>query len=191
MKNRLYFLFIGLVFSSCSQESCPTAIKLADGKISFNHSLSNDSIFEENYYINGVQHSQGLIRYGKRIGLWKEFYMDGKIRWEGYYDFGVRIYPLSFGIDMNHTSVKFRSGEPDSLKMGENYYFNFVNTNLHPDDIVFDELTNCKIERVNPSQSGGYDFKLVTGNSKDSLGFVSYCNIFQHWNLYKFVFDVY
>jgi len=135
-----YFTFdtVGLYFSRF--KTLEEVIYYDDSDVVKNRNvMKNDSVlFYVSYFKNGKEESRGELLYMKNlpVGRWKEYYSDGVLKWEGYYDRGLRR-PY-FGWDslqkLKKLEMSFQFGDLSwPLKIGVKYKFRILSEKLSSD----------------------------------------------------------
>ncbi len=168
MKNIIFLLITLSLFGSCQDTKKEY---YGTGELKSLIKFVNDSTIEiVNYYKNGNTKSQGNIINDIKTGLWKEWYPDTTLKWEGYYFEGEREIVVSrqnpvIKLDVSH----------NSLRVGETYAFKIYVKGLHPEDILI-ACTNGKVELE--TRSDLYDFKF-TPDSRGEMELFIYANIMQ------------
>ena len=111
MKLLEYLSFIFIILISC-QGAPKTENKYYEtGELK--QKITQDSVncyMYTEYYKNGNMRLEGRICNEIKEGKWKEWYIDGKLKWEGYFDDSIRV------INYNKQTPKITFyGSPDNI----------------------------------------------------------------------------
>jgi hypothetical protein len=179
-------LFLKLAVFSISIAGCQlnfshktTYENSSDGFRIITHEKGDTNLVEE-YYLDSSLRSLGIEIHNKREGRWIEFYPNGDTIWDGYYSEGNRVYPSDFYIESSEVELiwylnpRYIWAPRDTLK------FNLRNKNVHPDEIVFYSIYNCKIQHMDPQFNDGFTFRMIVGERQDSIAFFAEAKVFQY-----------
>lgn len=155
----LTLLSIVLAFS-CSQND-ELLVKNRNGGIAERYSISNDTndkIQYISYHINGNIKEEGYIHSGERVDIWKQYYSDGIIRWQGDYRNGKREKPSIDSSVIDRTKIVFKGITKDNR-----YAFRFVLTDsISPDELIY-TCSNAEVTKIKSFDS--CDFLIKPLNS--------------------------
>lgn len=92
--------------------------------------IDKDSICEKNFYKNGQIKEEGIWVDSIRVGIWQEWYSDGREKWKGKYFDNERVIETY----RQKPIIEFK-GNPDQLFVDSLYQCRILIKGLHPDDI--------------------------------------------------------
>lgn len=176
-----------MVISSCQLNSNDktTYENSSDGFRIITHEKGDTNLVEQ-YYLDSSLRSLGIEIHNKREGRWIEFYPNGDTLWDGYYRHGNRLYPSNFKLTRSSVLMTYNYKDRKWIGPGDTVEFNLENKNVHPDEIVFSSVYNCKVERVDPQFNRGFEFRMIVGEGRDSAAFISEAKVFQSWPIKHF-----
>jgi hypothetical protein len=146
-------LIIIVVLGSCEQNKeikYYTSGKVKEERI-YRKSKDTSMYFETYYYINGSIKSEGHICKNEKNGLWKEWYSDGSIKWDGLYNDNIREYeiPLTSPNIILKDSI-LELNVPSNLRVDGH--------GIHPDDFII----YCKNGIIkNADNKDLFDFTII------------------------------
>jgi hypothetical protein len=88
MRKIIYVLCFLALLIACKRQSSKYYLnsnQLKEKRV-YDHRGDTTSYSFESYYSNGQLLSKGHVKEEKRNGLWKEWYADGALKWEGTYE---------------------------------------------------------------------------------------------------------
>lgn len=97
-------------------------------KCMIEYKTTQDLLYSE-YYINGNTKEEGIIHNDIKKGKWKEWYSDGKLKWEGYYKDSIRV------VNYNK-QIPNIIGLPANAYVDSTYLIRANMAGVHPEDIV-------------------------------------------------------
>ena len=132
MKLLEYLSFIFIILISC-QGAPKTENKYYEtGELK--QKITQDSVncyMYTEYYKNGNMRLEGRICNEIKEGKWKEWYIDGKLKWEGYFDDSIRV------INYNKQTPKITFyGSPDNIYPDTSYFIRINMLGVHPEDMI-------------------------------------------------------
>jgi len=92
------------------------------------HDTPQDLLYTE-YYKNGNLKEEGKIQNDTIKGKWKEWYSDGKLKWEGYYLDRARV------VNYNKQTPSI-TGVPFRAYVDSTYWVRINLKGIHPEDII-------------------------------------------------------
>ncbi len=107
------------------------------------------------FFENGQIKETGKIMNGHKINLWKEFYPDGSIKWEGVFlDTNNKI-----GINDSSISISIKDLNDSILKLNNAYYLR-IKSGFHP------SMISCYFTQgsLMVSEDENYDYKFYPRN---------------------------
>lgn len=100
----------------------------------------NDTISHSDYYKNGVLQETGQYYNNHKVGEWVEWYSDGTIKWNGFYnEENERVVDI-----YQQTPIVQFNSDVTELETNIEYHVKIIVEGLHPKDMVIS--TNNKIE---------------------------------------------
>lgn len=97
--------------------------------------LNNKCNEQIKYYLNGHKQEQGKVCDGKKVEIWKEWYLDGTEKWEGEYIGGVRS--CNFNTTPSNCKIEFKNVSVyEGLKINKEYHLRVFVKGIHPDDLI-------------------------------------------------------
>jgi hypothetical protein len=114
MKIQPVLIMILMIISSGCTDKNELLIRSRNGKIVEKYINAEGSITYFSFHSNGSLKEEGLIKSGKREGLWKQYYSDGAVRWIGYYSEGEIDPPTADSTFITKTKLVFKGVTKDS-----------------------------------------------------------------------------
>lgn len=102
-----------IILSGCTNKN-ELLIRSRNGKIVEKYINTEGNITYFSFHSNGSLKEEGLIKSGKREGLWKQYYSDGVVRWIGYYSEGEIDPPTADSTFITKTKLVFKGVTKDS-----------------------------------------------------------------------------
>jgi len=152
MKTLKYFSLFLIILISCQRNlEKKTYYSSGELKQTIVQDNENSFLFTE-YYQNGKKKSEGHVYNDNKAGQWKEWYIDGKIMWDGGYENNKRTINYKEQtpkITMNDSSL-------DTIYSGISYPIRINLNGVHPSDMII-------------SSNNG---NIVPSNDKDSYDYI-------------------
>ncbi|TAJ04376.1 hypothetical protein DMA11_23915 [Marinilabiliaceae bacterium JC017] len=129
--NSFTLILICLIIFACSHKK----------KTEYQDDQSNliqDSTFVC-YFDSGAIKEKGILKDSSKIGLWKEWYSDGKLKWKGYFDENNN---REINISQQIPDIVFNNTE---LEVGKEYLARIFVDGLHPKDMIITTKDNVSM----------------------------------------------
>ena len=101
---------------------------------------SNDCYIYTEYYKNGNHRIRGVICDEIKKGNWKEWYLDGELKWEGFFTDSIR--EVNFNKQTPKISV---IGSASTFYPDTTYFIKVTASGIHPEDMIITS-NNGKIQ---------------------------------------------
>jgi hypothetical protein len=169
-KQQNYIFILLVLLISCKDNVNKEYYKTGELKketvqIDKNSQLIND------YFINGQLAASGKVINGYKNDFWKEWYVDGTLKWSGFYEKNERNY-TSQNIDRGNCRL-FIKDNPEKLETKKSYQLRIIVPNIHPEDLVV--ASNNGIIKLNANRDD-FDFTIYPKN-KGALNLFIYTEI--------------
>jgi len=136
--------------------------------------------YSKAYYRNGRLLGEGpTLADGRLTGFWKEYFIDGNLRWQGNYNNGYRVY-LEKGKIPDYkklTAYLEFEGKVKTVKVGKSYKFRTYVEGLYPNCYLVTNGLYRKIE-YNEDETDPYPFSIYLDKireKEDEKNLYIYC----------------
>lgn len=158
MKLLEILLFIFIILAGCQGTPKTESRYYETGEL--RQKITQDSadchIYSE-YYKNGNLRLEGKVCNEIKKGKWKEWYIDSKLKWEGYFNDSIRV--INYDKQIPDISIH---GSPDKIYPDTTYFIRINMPGVHPEDMIVTS-NNGIIQLYNNRDE--YDFVITPKNT--------------------------